>query len=359
MVSIRRQKQMRTLEFPIAKKTKLYIRGGYATIAILVLSLMLMVSTIWLNGWFFLAGFILCTICCVINSMEVIEPEDTAYVSVLGGEPKKHIKNGFHWIFPFVSEVVSFETRPTDYIHVEKDINMPAGIPVEETATIAYQITEEVQNFARKWYNLEKAFSGALKAANRAVLTSYTCDELLDENSKTRKVALKEEVRQELEAKFLDVLREKYYKAEMDKVFISISLPAIDIVFPQDYINERRKVVEAEQKAKAAEALKKAQITEAEAVAESTEIIATADAKAIELKGGAENRVLKRKGEILTDKPAISENAAAQRPPQTLVVTGNGGGGITPVMDILKGLYPHKDDEETTAAPSTPTPPTP
>jgi regulator of protease activity HflC (stomatin/prohibitin superfamily) len=311
-----------------------------------------MVSAIWFGGWFFLAGALLFAICCAINSMVVIEAKDTAYASVLGKEPKHSIMNGLKWVVPFVTEVVRMETRPTEYHHIEKDVNMPKGITVEADTNIPYQLNApNMYKFARQWFSLEKAFSASLKAANRAILTSYSCDELLDENGKTSKVALKEEVRQEVEAKFLEILQDNYYR-DLGAVFVSISMPAMDIIFPENYLNERRKVVEAEQRAKAAEAEKKAQITEAEAVAESTKIIAKADSEAIELKGAADNRVLKRKGEILEKHSSIAENEAAKRTPQTLVV---GGTGITPVMDVLKGLYPHKDDDSST----TTTPPTP
>ena len=96
--------------------------------------------------------------------------------------------------------------------------------------------------------------------------------------------------------------------------------------------------------------------------------MAKGDAKSIKLKGDAENAVLEKKGHILKENPDITPNTAAQRPPQQLVIcggNGTGNGGITPMIDILRGLYPHSSESEetttapTTPAPTTPTPPTP
>ena len=322
---------MRTLEFPIAANTKLYVRGGYASLIVLVLSLLLMVSAIWLGGWCFVAGLAMFSMVCLINSFVIVEAGNTAYKETLGYVSNKVLTNGFHFVLPFITKIVCKETKQTEFSSTDADINMPKGITVKVAYVVTYRlVVGNVYRFAKEWIAPEQAFTSSMKTASRAILPLYECDKLVDDQNIAKTAALREEVRRELERKFLEVVMDNYYD-DLDEVFVKISLSTMDIEFPDSYLSARQRIVDAEQAAIAAEAEKRAQITQAEGIRLATEEVAKGDAAAIEIKGSAENKVLRRKGEILTEKPAISENEVAKHYPQVV-------GGVMPTLSIKEML---------------------
>ena len=359
---------MKTLEFNIANDTKLYIRGGYASVVVLILSFMLMIGAFWLWWWLGLIGLAMLVVVCLINSCVIVEAGNTAYRETLGYVSSSVLTNGFHLVLPFITKIVEKETKQTEFASVDSDINMPKGITVKVDYVIAYRLkVHNVYRFAKEWIAPEQAFASSMRTATRAIMPLYECDELVDDKNITKTAALREAVRKDLEAKFIDILEANYYDG-MDEVFEKISLATMDIEFPDSYLAARQRIVDAEQSAIAAEAEKKARIIESEGISLATVEMAKGDAKSIKLKGDAENAVLEKKGHILKENPDITPNTAAQRPPQQLVIcggNGTGNGGITPMIDILRGLYPHSSESEetttapTTPAPTTPTPPTP
>jgi regulator of protease activity HflC (stomatin/prohibitin superfamily) len=314
------------------------IRGGWLTVGALILSLILMPASIWLGGWCFSLGLILFLIVCITNSLVIVGAENTAYKETLGKVSHKVLMSGPRFVFPFITKVVMVNTKKNGYAHQETNIDPSDGFKLDVSYTIFARLEPtQVWRFARE-YNLPidtNYLVDYMQKILRDEYVRYSCDELRT-NAASRAI-----VQDEVHAKFMDMVTDKLDMSLFSELDVIIK----DYIYSPEYLALVERVKKAEKEAEAAKAEKEAQIIEAEGVAKSTEIIADADAKAIEKKGSAENKVLRRKGEILTDKPAISENEVAKHYPQYV------GGSIMPTLSVKEML------NRTTS--STPTPPTP
>lgn len=349
---------MKTMNLNLAG-AQIYIRGGWASLCGLIISILLMVVSIWLGGWFFLAGLILFVIVCLANAFIVVQPDFAGFAIVLGKLPNESLLPGWHLVMPFITEVINEKTKQDTYEITISDIDTSEVYKMGFKIVIKFGINPyEIWRIAGHVAMpiAEKHLYPILRELLIKHISPLTCQKLKDDESLRMRVM--EDVRNE----FMDKVEELFLN--LSGVGVSGFLQNVELLFNDFqydpiFVQRINDLEAARIQAQVAEQQKKAQITEATAVAESTKIIAEADAEAIEKKGAADNRVLKRKGEILEKHGSVAEFESAKRTPQTLVVNG-GGGGVTPVMDILKGLYPHKDDEDTTATPTTPTPtPTP
>jgi regulator of protease activity HflC (stomatin/prohibitin superfamily) len=330
---------MRTMQLNIAG-APVQIRGGWLTVGALILSLILMPASIWLGGWCFSLGLILFLIVCITNSLVIVGAENTAYKETLGKVSHKVLMSGPRFVFPFITKVVMVNTKKNGYAHQETNIDPSDGFKLDVSYTIFARLEPtQVWRFARE-YNLPidtNYLVDYMQKILRDEYVRYSCDELRT-NAASRAI-----VQDEVHTKFMDMVTDKLDMSLFSELDVIIK----DYIYSPEYLALVERVKKAEKEAEAAKAEKEAQIIEAEGVAKSTEIIADADAKAIEKKGSAENKVLKRKGEILTEKPAISENEVAKHYPQYV------GGGIMPTLSVKEML----NGGSTTS--STPTPPTP
>lgn len=322
---------------------------------IIIVGIALMVLAKWLGGWCVVLGVLIILGAILANSIIQIEGGTAGAQKVFGAPVRRVLKPGWRWIVPFFTEVKFITTKHLPHEGAALDVETNDGFALGIKYTIYYGFIPELvwhfiddieepfdENYLNKW--IREIFQNEVR--------SHSSKEIQEQ------AALSLALQNDIKTKFYNELDDRMKVVCGQTIVNNVQVVFGNYVYAPKFLALQESLRDANNNALIAEQNKKAQIKEAEAVAESTKIIAEADAEAIEKKGGADNRILKRKGEILERHGSIAENEAAKRTPQTLVVNG-GGGGVTPVMDILKGLYPHKDDEETTSAPTTPTPPTP
>jgi regulator of protease activity HflC (stomatin/prohibitin superfamily) len=305
-----------------------------------------MVMAIWLGVYSFLAGLILFIVICFVNSFVVVPQDYAAYATIFEEPPHKSTKAGWHFLLPFVTKVVNVYTKQDTYEITVENIDtaevykmgfkfaVKFGINPDEVWRIPGHVALPIET---------KHIYPILHELLIKHISPLTCQKLKDDE------ALRLRVMSDVKAEFAIKVEESFLKLRGVGVtdFIQdLELLFNDFQYDPIFVQRINDLEAARIQAEIAEQQKKAQIKEAQAVAESTEIIATADAKAIELKGSAENKVLRRKGEILTEKPAISENEVAKHYPQVV-------GGVMPTLSIKEML------NSGSTTPSTPTPPTP
>jgi regulator of protease activity HflC (stomatin/prohibitin superfamily) len=269
----------------------------------------------------------------------IVGAENTAYKETLGKVSRKVLMSGPRWVLPFITKVVMVNTKKNGYAHQETNIDPSDGFKLDVSYTIFARLEPtQVWRFARE-YNLPidtNYLVDYMQKILRDEYVRYSCDELRT-NAASRAI-----VQDEVHTKFMDMVTDKLDMALFSELDVIIK----DYIYSPEYLALVERVKKAEKEAEAAKAEKEAQIIQAEGVRLATEEIAKGDAAAIELKGSAENKVLRRKGEILTDKPAISENEVAKHYPQVI-------GGVMPTLSIKEML------NSGSTTPSTPTPPTP
>lgn len=311
---------------------------------IIVVGISLIVIAKWLSGWFAFWGVLIILGAILSNSIIQIEGGTAGAQKVFGAPVRRVLTPGWRWIVPFFTQIKFITTKHLPHEGAALDVETNDGFKIGIEYTIfrgfiperVWHFVDDVEepfdeNYLNKW--LREIFQNLVR--------THSSKEIQEQPAIA--LALQEEIK----TRFYDEVNDRMFMVCGETIINNVQLVFGNYVYAPKFLELQESLRDANNNALIAEQNKKAQVTEAKGVAESTEIIATADAKAIELKGGAENKVLRRKGEILTDKPAISENEVAKHYPQYV------GGGIMPTLSVKDML----NSGSTTS--STPTPPTP
>jgi len=315
-----RQKSMKNI-------TKYFAGKVAISVAFLVLSLLLMLMSIWFDGFFFW-GLVIFVITILCNSIVQIEAEEAGIEKIFGKATKRALTPGLNFILPFFTEVVRVNTKKNPYAHVEEGIDPADGFKLGVSYMVLAKFNPRyVWKFATG-YNLPidtNYFIDFMQKILRDICVGYTCDQLRTD------AACRAVVQEEVHTRFIDMVSEKLDMS----LFEDIDVIVKDYLYSPDYLALVERVKKAEKEAEAAEQEKKA-----------VETLAEAQAKATRTKGDAENAVIEQLGQILRDHPEINQKTFFEHYPQFI------GGGVMPTFNV--GGIPSP-----TPTPTTPTTPTP
>ena len=113
---------MKHLNFTLAGMP-MQIRGGYVSLGILALSILMMVASIWAYGWLALVGLVMLVVITVGNSIVVIQPGFAAYTVTLGHLSHSSLLPGLHFVWPFVTEVTNVDTKINPHGHTVENVD--------------------------------------------------------------------------------------------------------------------------------------------------------------------------------------------------------------------------------------------
>lgn len=328
---------------------------------VIFVGIILMVGAKWLGGWFALLGVLIILGAILANSIVQVEGGTAGAQKLFGAPLKRVLKPGWRWIIPFFTEIKFVTTKHLPHEGAALEVETNDGFALGINYTIYYGFIPELvwhfvddieepfdENYLNKW--LREIFQNKVRA--------HSSKEIQEQSALS--LALQNDIR----AQFYSELDDRMLRVCGQTIINNVQVVFGNYIYAPKFLAQQEALRDANNNALIAQQKAKADIEEAKGISKATVEIAKGDAAAIEAKGTAENKVLEEKGRILTEKPAISENEAAKHVPQTVVT----GGGITPVMDIMRSLYPHDDSSAATPAsttpaptpaPTTPTPPAP
>lgn len=317
---------MKHLNFTLAGMP-MQIRGGYVSLSILGLSLILMVASIWAYGWMAFVGMFLFVAIMIGNSIVVIQPGFAAYTVTLGQLSHNSLLPGPHLVWPFVTEVTNVDTKINPHGHTFENIDTKEVYKMGVKVTIHYGLAPKYVWMLANHLMLpidEKYLCVWLREILKDEIARLSCAEI-KENEPIR-LALQSNVKtrflKEVDAQFLVICG--------GSIFSSINLVIEDYIYDTKYVEIINNLEAQKVETQIAEEKKK-----------QTEKLAEAKKIAILAAGEAENDVLERLGQILKEHPELNINELAKHFPQVF-----GGGGVMPTINMeqmLKGGKPQFD----------------
>lgn len=293
----------------IALKTKV-------TKPLLIMSLILIVlGFFWGWGYWSIAAVIISFVA-FINGLYTVPVGQAGYLTILE-KPCKNVYEGYGWMIPFISSVVTTEII-SQYHRKE---NLMKNVDRRDVI-ITYELTwnvkkDAVLELSRK-HGLDvntyvaKTIAKSMDECFTIVIASMTYDEINGHLDDVKQQALN-----------------KFETAYDKELFENINVSITDVKFDKDYeesvalmakteIETHIKEEQAKQKEIDAKGEAEALKIKAQAAADALKMKAEAEAEGMRLKGASENEIRERLGEILKTHPELIQEVLAKNFPKVV-----------------------------------------